>query len=176
MKLYLVRHTSVAVPAGWAYGQTDVAVAPTFEEEAKTVKQDLKGLTFDKVWCSPLSRCVKLATFCGYPDATRDDRIKEISFGDWEMTSWEDLSADPRSKAWFDDWVNVPAPNGESLQQQYDRVSRFLDEVKAQGLQQACVFAHGGVLACARVYAGLVTLDHAFREVPVFGSVIKIEI
>ena len=28
---------------------------------------------------SPLTRCVRLATFCGYPDGERDDRIKEIN-------------------------------------------------------------------------------------------------
>ena len=44
------------------------------------------------------------------------------------MKSWEELSSDPRSKDWFDDWINIPAPSGESLQDQYNRVSSFLDE------------------------------------------------
>lgn len=39
MEIYLVRHTSVNVPAGYAYGQTDVPLRPTFEKEAEAVKR-----------------------------------------------------------------------------------------------------------------------------------------
>ena len=175
MEIYLVRHTSVDVPAGYAYGQTDVPVRSSFEDEAKVVKKNLSGQTFDKVWSSPLTRCLRLATYCGYPDAEREDRIKEISFGEWEMKSWEELSSDPRSKEWFNDWVNVPAPSGESLQEQYNRVSSFLEEVRNSGLEKVCLFAHGGVLTCARVYAGEYDLKEAFKNVPSYGAVIKLE-
>ena len=34
MVVYLIRHTSVDVPQGVCYGQTDVPLNPTFEEEA----------------------------------------------------------------------------------------------------------------------------------------------
>ena len=48
MEIYLIRHTSVDVPAGYAYGQTDVPLKPTFEEEAeidlKAVKKEIAGL------------------------------------------------------------------------------------------------------------------------------------
>lgn len=176
MEIYLVRHTSVDVPAGYAYGQTDVPVRSSFEDEAKVVKENLSGQTFDKVWSSPLTRCLRLATYCGYPDAEREDRIKEISFGEWEMKSWEELSSDPRSKEWFNDWVNVPAPSGESLQEQYNRVSSFLEEVRNSGLKKVCLFAHGGVLTCARVYAGEYDLKEAFKNVPSYGAVIKLEL
>ncbi len=174
MEIYLVRHTSVDVPAGYAYGQTDVPLRPSFEEEAEKVKESLSGLTFDKVWCSPLTRCVRLATFCGYPDATRDNRIKELNFGEWEMKSWEELSADPRSEAWFADWINTRTPEGESLLDQFNRVSSFLDEIRKTDLQSVCLFAHGGVLTCARVYAGLYDIKEAFKNVPSYGEVIKL--
>ena len=104
MEIYLIRHTSVDVPAGYAYGQTDVPLKPTFEEEAEEVKKGLSDHTFDKVWTSPLTRCVRLANYCGFPEAEREDRIKEVNFGEWEMKSWNELSSDPRSEAWFKDW------------------------------------------------------------------------
>ena len=176
MEIYLVRHTSVDVPAGYAYGQTDVPVRSSFEDEAKVVKENLSGQIFDKVWSSPLTRCVRLASYCGYPDAEREVRIKEISFGEWEMKSWEELSSDPRSNEWFNDWINVPAPSGESLQEQYNRVSSFLEEVRNSGLEKVCLFAHGGVLTCARVYAGEYDLKEAFKNVPSYGAIIKLEL
>ena len=41
MEIYLVRHTSVDIPAGYAYGQTDVPPCPSFEDEAEAVKKKL---------------------------------------------------------------------------------------------------------------------------------------
>ena len=50
MVVYLIRHTSVDVPQGVCYGQTDVPLNPTFEEEAAQTSARLKGLQFDKVY------------------------------------------------------------------------------------------------------------------------------
>lgn len=176
MEIYIVRHTSVDVPAGYAYGQTDVPLKKTFEEEAEQVKRQLDGIHFDKVWSSPLSRCVRLARYCGYPHAILEDHIKEINFGEWEMKSWNELSFDPRSEAWFKDWIHTPTPHGESFLDQYDRVCRFLDQLRATGLQKVCLFTHGGVLTCARVYAGAYPLEEAFKNVPPYGSIIHLDI
>lgn len=180
MEIYLVRHTSVNVPTGYVYGQTDVPLNDTFEEEASEVKSKLEqiqasdGHSFEKVWCSPLTRCVRLATYCGYPDAIRDDRLKEINFGAWEMKSWDEIAADSRSKAWFADWLHVKVPGGESFMEQYLRVSNFLEEIKKEPYQKVCLFAHGGVLTCARVGAGEYKLEDAFKHVPPYGAVIRL--
>lgn len=176
MEIYMIRHTSVDVPAGYAYGQSDVPLRTSFEEEAEVVKKAISELTFDKVWTSPLTRCVRLATYCGYPDAIKDDRLKEINFGEWEMKTWEEISSDPRSQGWFENWVNVQTPYGESLTDQYKRVSNFLDQLRKSGLQQVCIFAHGGVLTCARVYAGEYSIEDAFKNVPSYGAIIKLEL
>lgn len=82
MEIILIRHTSVDVPPGTCYGQTDVPLKPTFEEEALITKEKLKAYGhFDCVYTSPLSRCTRLAKFCGYPNANRDTRILELNFG-----------------------------------------------------------------------------------------------
>ena len=44
MKLYLIRHTSVDVPQGTCYGQSNVPLKSSFEEEAEIVKQNLNGI------------------------------------------------------------------------------------------------------------------------------------
>lgn len=67
MEIYLVRHTSVDIPAGYAYGQTDVPLRPSFEDEAEAVKKNLSGHTFDKVWSSPLTRCTRLGRLLRLP-------------------------------------------------------------------------------------------------------------
>ena len=176
MRIYFVRHTSVDVPQGITYGQTDVPVNSIFETEAEQVKERLTGLVFDAVWTSPLSRCVRLATYCGYPDAYRDDRLKELSFGAWEMKTWDEISMDPRSERWFADWLHTPAPQGESFQDQFERLRQFIVEMSRQGYHQICVFAHGGILTCARIYAGEYPLEEAFKKIPPYGSVIYIDV
>lgn len=174
MKLYLIRHTSVLVPAGITYGFTDVPLRPTFEEEAARTRARLAGLQFDQVYCSPLSRCRRLAAACGYANPILDDRLKELNFGEWEMKTWEEVSADPRSGRWFADWIHTPAPGGESLQDQYNRLANFLDELRRKPYQQVAIFAHGGILTCARVYAGEYGLEEAFKHVTEYGGVTKI--
>lgn len=42
MKMTLVRHTSVDVPKGVCYGQSDVGLRATFAEEAERVRENLK--------------------------------------------------------------------------------------------------------------------------------------
>lgn len=174
MDIYLVRHTSVDVPQGYTYGQTDVPLRSTFEDEASIVKETLKEISFDKVFTSPLSRCVRLANYCGFTDAEKENNIKEINFGEWEMKSWDELSEDPRSKAWFEDWVNISAPRGESMNDLYMRVSNFLNKLKTGNWEKVCLFAHGGVLTCARIYAGQYKIEEAFNNMPGYGAVIKI--
>ena len=58
MEVILIRHTSVDVPPGMCYGQTDVPLKPTFEAEAAVTAENLKAyLPFDHVYTSPLTRC-----------------------------------------------------------------------------------------------------------------------
>ena len=42
MEVVLIRHTSVDVPKGTCYGQTDVPVRDTFEQEAELTRQGLE--------------------------------------------------------------------------------------------------------------------------------------
>ncbi len=176
MEIVLIRHTSVDVPQGICYGQTDVPVKATFEQEAAATKTNLQAFEpFDKVFCSPLTRCVKLATYCGYADAQRDDRIKEINFGEWEMKPF-DVINDPRMQEWFDDYLHVAPTGGESFLEQYQRVAAFLDELRKKPYSRVAVFAHGGVLLCAQIYAGMVKLEEAFSALTPYGGIISLNI
>lgn len=176
MEIILIRHTSVDVPPGICYGQTDVPLKPTFEQEAAVTMEELKScLPFDYVYTSPLTRCVRLATYCGYPDAEKDRQIMEINFGEWEMKPF-DGNNDPRLKDWYADYLNVVATGGESFSMQYRRVSRFLDELKKKPYQRVAIFAHGGVLICAQIYAGLIKTEEAFSSLTPYGGIIRIHL
>lgn len=175
MIVYLIRHTSVDVPQGVCYGQTDVPLKLSFMYEAEETVVKLGNLRFDQVYTSPLTRCIRLATYCGYPDAIRDPRLMEINFGDWEMKRFDEI-ADPNLEEWYADYLHVRATNGESFEDQYRRVAHFLDELRQQPYQQVGIFAHGGVLLNAQIYAGVLKPEEAMQALTPYGGVVKIEL
>lgn len=176
MEVILIRHTSVDVPAGTCYGQTDVPLRGSFEEEAAATKAALENCgPVDYAYTSPLSRCLRLAEYCGYADAERDDRIMEINFGEWEMKLFDEID-DPHLQEWYADHIHVPVTGGESFMMQYRRVSEFLEELRSKPYSRVAVFAHGGVLVSALIYAGHVKPEDAFASLPPFGGIIRIEL
>ncbi len=175
MKITLIRHTSVAVPSGTCYGQADVAVADTFEAEAAAVKSALADKQFDAVFVSPLSRCTKLAAYCGFPHALRDERLMEMNFGDWEMVRWDQIN-DPQLQLWFDDFLHQRATNGESFADQQQRVAHFLTELKQKPFESVALFVHGGTIAALRVAAGIVPEEQAFTPLTPYGGIVEIEV
>ncbi|MCD7935300.1 MAG: alpha-ribazole phosphatase [Tannerellaceae bacterium] len=174
MEFYFIRHTAVDVPPGYMYGQTDVGLKETFEEEAEKVKEMLSSLTPDAVYTSPLSRCTRLCRYCGYTAAIPDDRLKELNFGEWEMRSFQELSGDSRCEQWFADWLHFRLPGGESFTDQYNRVCAFMEQIRNSRAGQVIVFAHGGVITCARVYAQEYAMEAAFSHIPAYGEVVKL--
>lgn len=175
MKITLVRHTSVDVPQGVCYGQSDVPLRATFVREAETVREKLKGLRFDAVYTSPLSRCVKLASYCGYDDAVRDGRLMEMNFGEWEMQRWDEIK-DPRLTEWFDDWFHVKATGGESSEEQQQRLRQFLEEIRTNDKENVLLFTHGGIMIHMLLLSGAATLDNVFSQQPDYAGILQIEL
>ena len=62
-RVLLIRHTAVAVATGICYGQTDVPLADTFEQELASLRQRLPDLVAatSQIFSSPAQRCVTLA-------------------------------------------------------------------------------------------------------------------
>ena len=173
MKLTVIRHTSVDVPPGVCYGFTDVALKPSFPTEAETVKSQLAGNTFDKVYSSPLSRCTLLAGYCGYTPIL-DARLKELNFGDWEMKSWMEIDKREASP-WFVDWINYPAKNGESYRMMQNRINTFMDELKSSNAQSVCLFTHGGVIRLIHVYLGIFKIEDSFEFPVEYGQIFELK-
>lgn len=175
MEIYLIRHTSVDVPPGTCYGQTDVPLRDTFEEEAEQTRSGLAGLQFDAVFTSPLSRAFRLAAYCGFPDAVRDDRLKEMNMGEWEMQRFDDIT-DLQLQRWYDNYLHERTLGGEGFMDLYARVCHFLHDVQMRGYRRIAVFAHGGVLIAARAMAGQIAVEQGFDNLTPYGGIERIEL
>jgi alpha-ribazole phosphatase len=55
-------------------------------------------------------------------------------------------------------------------------VASFLEELRKKDFQKVAIFAHGGVLICAQVFAGIVPIEEGFSNLTPYGGIVKIEI
>lgn len=172
MRVVIIRHTSVRVPPTLYYGQTDVPLRESFLEEAEVVRRKLGAMIFERVYTSPLSRSVRLASYCGYAEAERDARLLELNFGLWENTTLERIDRAAFS-VWMRDQVNNRCPQGESIGQMRDRFSAFIAEKKREGLSSIGLFAHGGILLCADMLMGLEIAGNVYDYLRPYGSVVS---
>ena len=170
----MIRHTHVGVPKGTCYGWSDVPLADTFESEAMQTCKNLKeilsdGITPDVIYSSPLSRAIKLSAYCGYDTPVKDDRLKEMNMGDWEMQKYDDIKDDALH-------MHLRATGGEGFPDLYKRVSDFLDELRAKEYRRVVIFAHGGVLLCAGIYAKLFPAEGCFEHLVECGGIQRLSL
>ncbi len=152
MALTLVRHTQPDVAAGVCYGQTDLALAPSFVSEREKVVQTLHetGKSYGVIYASPLTRCRLLAShleeMLGAP-LVLDNRLVEMNFGRWETRFWSEI---PRAEIdqWSDDFLDARPHGGECVRAFSARTLEALDEIEAHA-PNAVVVTHAGVIRAA---------------------------
>jgi len=173
MKLFVIRHTSVAVESGICYGQADVHVAKTFESEKDITAEQIRNIHFDKYYSSPLSRCKILAeNLFEKEHIIYDDRLKELNFGDWELKTWDDIYFDPEGKVWMDNYQTFPTLNGESYPEMVKRVASFFKELKIEKSENVAIVAHAGVIRILKSLVDNQSIEELFKTFnPEYGSV-----
>ena len=143
MLIHLIRHTTPEIDQGICYGQTDLDLAPSFEQEAQTVLSKLKP-HYDCVVTSPLQRCSRLASMINADKRHSDERIVEYNFGDWELKKWSEFNCES-TQIWMNNFVEQPAPNGDSLIGMKSRVDEFWQELIHSDYKSVAVVTHSGV-------------------------------
>ena len=177
MEIYLVRHTETVCEKGICYGQSDVNIAEPFELIFENIVNQLPSEAL--VFSSPLKRCVLLAKYIqdnikilSYQE---DKRLMEVNFGDWEMKNWNDILPE-QLNPWMEDFVNVPATNGESFVELHKRVKDFLTDLSAKEINHPIVIVcHAGIIRSILCHQTDLPLKDAFQNKVDFGEVIKIE-
>ena len=174
MSIYVIRHTTPLIEKGTCYGQADIDVTRTFEEEAAIIRQHLPG-GLQAIYSSPLQRCRKLAEHL-FPEQpiNYESNLMEICCGEWELQRWDDI---PREVVdpWMNDFVNVSIPGGESYVQVFDRVSRVFDAVAGFG-QRAAIVTHGGVIRSILAHITGTPLKDSFSAFSLhYGCVVRID-
>lgn len=175
MEIYLIRHTTPQIEKGICYGQSDIPLASTFEEEKDTVLRHLPN-ELDAIYSSPLNRCHQLARFI-HPGKSiiADERLLEMNFGDWEMKKWDELQQDTLN-TWMSDFVNVCVPNGENFIALNERVQHFIKELIQQDHKKVAIVTHAGVIRCFIAHVLELSLTTTFKVQLAYSSVTKIHL
>ena len=138
---------------GVCYGQLDLPLSS--EGEAVVRDRARVGDSSPRVvFCSDLQRAVVTARLL-FTDAKLrlDPRLRELSLGEWEGVSWDDIYERDRVRldAWSADWLAISPPGGETAEDLLWRTASFLADYDRE-LGDSAVVAHQGslrALVCA---------------------------
>lgn len=113
--IYLARHGETAWSrTGQHTGLTDLPLTEQGERNARRLGERLKGLTFAKIFTSPLRRAMRTCELAGFgPAAEIDPDLVEWDYGEYEGRTTADIRAERPDWSLFRDGC----PGGESPQQ-----------------------------------------------------------
>lgn len=159
MKIYITRHGQTE----WnterrIQGNLDSPLTEIGLEGAKKLHERLKNIEFDSIITSPLFRALKTSEIIkGSRDIEliKEDSLKEINCGDFEGYTFDEIwKKNPHFKIELDkDPYNFKYPNGESLKEFYERVTKgFKKLLKKYENRTILIVAHGGTIKCITSY------------------------
>ena len=124
-------------------GRADIPLNNKGIEQAQIMAQQLKGIKFDRVICSPLNRAIQTCNliYHGQTPVEIDERVIERDFGEFEGMTMSEFD--------FDVFCNRNTQQkwqkAESIQEVEKRVFNLLDELKKKPEQNVLIVSHGGV-------------------------------
>jgi len=141
--LYLARHGETAWSlTGQHTGLTDLPLTERGDRNARRLGERLKGLTFAKVFTSPLKRAATTCELAGFGEAAEvDPDLLEWDYGKYEGRKTADIHKERPD--WF--LFRDGCPGGESPEQVGARADRVVSRIQAlRG--DAIVFSSGHFL------------------------------
>ncbi|MGH7353023.1 MAG: histidine phosphatase family protein [Candidatus Rokuibacteriota bacterium] len=141
--VYLARHGETAWSlSGQHTGRTDIPLTERGERHAHVLGERLRGLTFAKVFTSPLQRAARTCELAGFGAGAEIDRdLLEWNYGAYEGRTSPDIHAERPDWHLFRDGC----PDGESPDQVGARADRVVSRVRAIG-GDVLLFSSGHIL------------------------------
>ena len=142
-QVYLVRHGETAwTISGQHTGRTDIPLTEQGECDAQKLSARLKGLSFAKVFTSPLQRARRTGELAGFgKSAEIDPDLMEWDYGDYEGRRTVDIRAERPGWGLFEDGC----PGGETLVEVATRADRVIARVRTLE-DNVLVFAHRDII------------------------------
>lgn len=150
--LKIIRHGKTDANLNASYiGLTDLPLSMEGKNELMKKTEELDYSSVQKVYSSPLKRCVQTASIL-YPDRFVQvvNEIREMDFGDFEGKSTDELVNLPEFKEWLKGGLDNAPPNGESMRSVIERCYEGFDfiikDMMDEGLTNCAVVTHSGII------------------------------
>ncbi len=158
MEIYIVRHGETVWNKEFRLqGTADIKLNKNGKDLALKTGIALKDTEINCIYSSPLNRAYTTAELIrGNRDIPiiKDDRIKELSFGDYEGRCKDEL-ADTSFKDFFDNPKDyVPCENGETLSHLCERGADFMKDILSRHAddKRIMIVAHGAMNKALMMY------------------------
>jgi broad specificity phosphatase PhoE len=141
--VYLARHGETAWSlSGQHTGLTDLPLTGRGERNARRLAVRLQGLSFKKVFTSPLQRARRTCELAGFGDRAEVDRdLLEWNYGEYEGLRTQEIHAKRPDWQLFRDGC----PGGESPEQVGERADRVVKRVR-EIRGNVLIFSSGHIL------------------------------
>lgn len=143
MRLYVVRHgeSETNQQKRWT-GWLDVHLTEKGKADAQKASEFLKGISFDKIYTSDLSRAMETAEIA-IPDCRYEKTplLREINVGFLAGQPASVLSDDQRKHTAVNGYADF---GGETKEAVYKRILQFRKELETRNDKTVAVFTHAG--------------------------------
>lgn len=121
--VYFVHGTTYDNASGKCSGWKQVELNELGKEQAIRLGKTTKDLKFDVMFTSDLKRAIDSSNLA-WPNCEKiiDNRLRECNYGDYEGES-KDLVV-------YEEHIDNPFPNGESLKDVEKRIKAFIEDIK----------------------------------------------
>ena len=121
--IYFVHGTTVDNTAGKCSGWKQSELTDVGRNRAIKLGETMKDIHFDVIFTSDLVRAIDSANLA-FPNVKKiqDERLRECNYGD--------LDGEDKSLVIYEEHINEPFPNGESLKDVENRVRSFIKFLK----------------------------------------------
>lgn len=163
MTIYIVRHGQVDSNLNKIYNIEDEDINENGIRQAEELKEKIKDIDFDIIFCSPLLRAKHTAEIINSKnkEIIIETRLKERSSGN---LSGKPLDFIDRETYW-DYYTDVRFGTEENIKSFFERVHSFLDELKDMKYNKVLLVAHSGVSKAVYAY---------FNGIPENGKLLEL--
>ncbi|MGI5858739.1 MAG: alpha-ribazole phosphatase [Tepidanaerobacteraceae bacterium] len=131
-RFFLVRHGETIWNRERKYqGQSDVPLTDEGRIQARSLSERLKDEKIDVIYASDLGRTIETAEIISEHhglEVVPASLMRELSFGIWEGMTYDEIIQKwaKEYNKWQDDPYNEKPPEGETLSELCERISKFL--------------------------------------------------
>lgn len=150
-------------------------------EQAESAAEWLKKEEVNLLLCSPAKRVLATAEKLSKELALSPHIVPELNeqfVGEWEGRTYMDIKKNEPDvyRAWSEDPIRHRPPNGESIEDVFNRVRRDLAQVlKEHSGRKIILVTHAGVIRAALVDALGMPLDNFWRLSIPTGSISRVD-